>query len=212
VRSSGVAYRVSVPSNVCLDSERSIARLAAPMPEYTQMATASAVETEPTIRGLPDLPHRAALASTSAKRSALLDIIHILAPTSASRSALHRGEARRGCARGARVMRRYDTARTSEAYTLTAAPVTARRWAPKGRFYGRLRPGIESVPRRWIGKVVPSLPRASSELQGLGITIYPPTTSLGRRLSRYLPGQQATSARGVDARIFEPREVFGRAT
>ena len=95
------------------------------------------------------------------------------------------------------IIDRYDTAKTSKAYTLTGGSVTSTvDGLAEADFYGRYAQAIEErFPGRWIGKVVAqALPRADVQrYKDYGITIYHPNYEVwDKRLFEIIsPGQGA---------------------
>jgi hypothetical protein len=111
---------------------------------------------------------------------------------------------------------RYDTARTSVAYTLTGGSVTSTvDGLAEADFYGRYAQAIEErFPGRWIGKVVAqALPRAEVQrYKDYGITIYHPNYEVwDERLFRLIsPGKERYVGREEwHRRILDAAEVFG---
>jgi hypothetical protein len=111
---------------------------------------------------------------------------------------------------------RYDTERTSHAYTLTGGSVTSTvDGLAEADFYGRYAQAIEErFPGRWIGKVVAqALPRADVQrYKDYGITIYHPNYEVwDERLFRIIsPGKERYVGREEwHRRIFDAAEVFG---
>jgi hypothetical protein len=111
---------------------------------------------------------------------------------------------------------RYDTDRTSQAYTLTGGSVTSTvDGLAEADFYGRYAQAIEErFPGRWIGKVVAqALPRADVQrFKDYGIRIYHPNYEVwDERLFRIVsPGKERYVGRDEwHRRIFDAAEVFG---
>lgn len=111
---------------------------------------------------------------------------------------------------------RYDTARTSVAYTLTGGSVTSTvDGLAEADFYGRYARAIEErFPGRWIGKVVAqALPKAEVQrYKDYGITIYHPNYEVWdkRLFALVSPGKQRYVGREEwHRRIFDAAEVFG---
>ena len=111
---------------------------------------------------------------------------------------------------------RYDTARTSKAYTLTGGSITSTvDGLAEADFYGRYAQAIEDrFPGRWIGKVVAqALPRAEVQrYKDYGITIYHPNYEVWdtRLFSLISPGKQRYVGREEwHRRILDAAEVFG---
>ena len=111
---------------------------------------------------------------------------------------------------------RYDTARTSEAYTLTGGSITSTvEGLAEADFYGRYAQAIEErFPGRWIGKVVAqALPRADVQrYKDYGIAIYHPNYEVwDKRLFELVsPGKQRYVGREEwHRRILDAAEVFG---
>jgi hypothetical protein len=114
------------------------------------------------------------------------------------------------------IIDRYDTARTSHAYTLTGGSVTSRvDGLEEADFYGRYAQAIEErFPGRWIGKVVAqALPRADVQrFKDYGIKIYHPNYEVwDRRLFELTcPGKERYVGRDEwHRRILDAAEVFG---
>ena len=111
---------------------------------------------------------------------------------------------------------RYDTDRTSKAYTLTGGSVTSTvEGLAEADFYGRYAQAIEErFPGRWLGKVVAqALPRADVQrYKDYGITIYHPNYEVwDKRLFELIsPGKQRYVGREEwHRRILDAAEVFG---
>jgi hypothetical protein len=111
---------------------------------------------------------------------------------------------------------RYDTARTSKAYTLTGGSITSTvDGLAEADFYGRYAQAIEErFPKRWIGKVVAqALPkREVQRYKDYGITIYHPNYEVWdkRLFSLVSPGKQRYVGREEwHRRIFDAADVFG---
>jgi hypothetical protein len=111
---------------------------------------------------------------------------------------------------------RFDTAKTSHAYTLTGGSITSTvDGLAEADFYGRYARAIEErFPGRWIGKVVAqALPRADVQrYRDYGITIYHPNYEVwDKRLFAIIsPGKQRYVGREEwHRRIFDAAEVFG---
>jgi len=111
---------------------------------------------------------------------------------------------------------RYDTERTSQAYTLTGGSVTSTvDGLAEADFYGRYAQAIqERFPGRWIGKVVAqALPRADVQrYKDYGITIYHPNYEVwDKRLFELIsPGKQRYVGREEwHRRVLDAAEVFG---
>jgi hypothetical protein len=114
------------------------------------------------------------------------------------------------------IIDRYDTARTSTAYTLTGGSVTSTvDGLAEADFYGRYAQAIEDrFPGRWIGKVVAqALPRADVQrYKDYGISIYHPNYEVwDKRLFALIsPGKERYVGREEwHRRIFGAAEVFG---
>jgi hypothetical protein len=114
------------------------------------------------------------------------------------------------------IIDRYDTARASQAYTLTGGSVTSKvDGLAEADFYGRYAEAIEErFPGRWIGKVVAqALPKADVQrFHDSGIRIYHPNYEVwDRRLFEILcPGKERYVGRDEwHRRIFDAAEVFG---
>ena len=113
---------------------------------------------------------------------------------------------------------RYDTAKTSKAYTLTGGSVTSTvDGLAEADFYGRYAQAIEErFPNRWIGKVVAqALPKADVQrYKDYGITIYHPNYEVwDKRLFALIsPGKERYVGREEwHRRIFDAADVFGAA-
>jgi hypothetical protein len=113
---------------------------------------------------------------------------------------------------------RYDTAKVSQAYTLTGGSITSTvDGLAEADFYGRYAQAIEErFPSRWIGKVVAqALPRADVQrYKDYGIKIYHPNYEVwDKRLFEIIsPGKERYVGRDEwHRRIFEAAEVFGAA-
>jgi hypothetical protein len=111
---------------------------------------------------------------------------------------------------------RYDTDRTSKAYTLTGGSVTSTvDGLAEADFYGRYAEAIEErFPGRWLGKVVAqALPRADVQrYKDYGISIYHPNYEVwDKRLFELIsPGKQRYVGREEwHRRILDAAEVFG---
>jgi hypothetical protein len=111
---------------------------------------------------------------------------------------------------------RYDTGKTSKAYTLTGGSVTSTvDGLAEADFYGRYAQAIEErFPGRWIGKVVAqALPRSDVQrYKDYGITIYHPNYEVWdkRLFSLISPGKERYVGREEwHRRIFDAAEVFG---
>ena len=111
---------------------------------------------------------------------------------------------------------RYDTDRTSKAYTLTGGSVTSTvDGLAEADFYGRYAQAIEErFPGRWIGKVVAqALPKADVQrYKDYGITIYHPNYEVwDKRLFELIsPGKQRYVGREEwHRRILDAADVFG---
>jgi hypothetical protein len=111
---------------------------------------------------------------------------------------------------------RYDTARVSQAYTLTGGSVTSTvDGLAEADFYGRYAQAIEErFPGRWLGKVVAqALPRADVQrYKDYGITIYHPNYEVwDERLFKLIsPGKERYVGRDEwHRRILDAAEVFG---
>ena len=114
------------------------------------------------------------------------------------------------------IIDRYDTAKTSKAYTLTGGSVTSTvDGLAEADFYGRYAQAIEErFPGRWIGKVVAqALPRADVQrYKDYGITIYHPNYEVwDKRLFEIIsPGKERYVGREEwHRRILDSAEVFG---
>jgi hypothetical protein len=114
------------------------------------------------------------------------------------------------------IIDRYDTAKSSHAYTLTGGSVTSKvDGLEEADFYGRYAEAIEArFPGRWIGKVVAqALPRADVQrFKDYGIRIYHPNFEVwDKRLFEIIcPGKERYVGREEwHRRIFDAAEVFG---
>src|ERR671929_167212 len=113
---------------------------------------------------------------------------------------------------------RYDTDRTSRAYTLTGGSVTSTvDGLAEADFYGRYAQAIEErFPGRWIGKVVAqALPKADVQrFKDYGVTIYHPNYEVWDEylFKMYCPGKERYVGREEwHRRIFDAADVFGPA-
>lgn len=111
---------------------------------------------------------------------------------------------------------RYDSDRTSKAYTLTGGSVTSTvDGLAEADFYGRYAQAIEErFPGRWLGKVVAqALPRADVQrYKDYGISIYHPNYEVwDKRLFELIsPGKQRYVGREEwHRRVLDAAEVFG---
>ena len=111
---------------------------------------------------------------------------------------------------------RYDTDRTSKAYTLTGGSITSTvDGLAEADFYGRYARAIEErFPGRWLGKLVAqALPRADAQrFKDSGIAIYHPNYEVwdARLFELISPGKQRYVGREEwHRRILEAAEVFG---
>ena len=111
---------------------------------------------------------------------------------------------------------KYDTDKSSRAYTLTGGSVTRKvDGLAEADFYGRYAQAIEErFPGRWIGKVVAqALPRADVQrFKDYGISIYHPNYEVWdkRLFELYCPGKERYVGRAEwHRRILESAEVFG---
>ncbi|MEU8817679.1 radical SAM protein [Actinoplanes sp. NPDC048796] len=114
------------------------------------------------------------------------------------------------------IIDKYDTAKTSHAYTLTGGSVTSKvDGLEEADFYGRYAEAIEDrFPGRWIGKVVAqALPREDVQrFKDYGIQIYHPNFEVWdkRLFELYCPGKERYVGRAEwHRRILESAEVFG---
>ena len=114
------------------------------------------------------------------------------------------------------IIDRYDTGRTSHAYTLTGGSVTSRvDGLEEADFYGRYAQAIEErFPGRWIGKVVAqALPKADVQrFKDYGIKIYHPNYEVWdkRLFELTCPGKERYVGREEwHRRILDAAEVFG---
>jgi hypothetical protein len=111
---------------------------------------------------------------------------------------------------------RYDTEKSSHAYTLTGGSVTSSvEGLGEADFYGRYAEAIEAAyPGRWIGKVVAqALPKADVQrFKDYGVRIYHPNYEVwdARLFALISPGKQRYVGREEwHRRIFDAAEVFG---
>jgi hypothetical protein len=114
------------------------------------------------------------------------------------------------------IINRYDTARTSTAYTLTGGSVTSKVGGlAEADFYGQYAQAIEErFPGRWIGKVVAqALPKADVQrFHDYGVRIYHPNYEVWdkRLFELYCPGKERYVGRAEwHRRILDAAEVFG---
>jgi len=114
------------------------------------------------------------------------------------------------------IIDRYDTERTSKAYTLTGGSITSTvDGLGEAEFYGRYAQAIEErFPGRWIGKVVAqALPREDvRHWKDAGVRIYHPNYEVWdeRLFAVISPGKQRYVGREEwHRRIFDAAEVFG---
>ncbi|MBB3101293.1 hypothetical protein FHR83_009021 [Actinoplanes campanulatus] len=114
------------------------------------------------------------------------------------------------------IIDRYDTAKTSHAYTLTGGSVTSKvDGLAEADFYGRYAQAIEErFPGRWIGKVVAqALPKEDVQrFYDYGIRIYHPNYEVWDKylFERYCPGKERYVGREEwHRRILTSAEVFG---
>jgi hypothetical protein len=114
------------------------------------------------------------------------------------------------------IIDRYDTERSSHAYTLTGGSVTSTvEGLREAEFYGRYSKAIEErFPGRWIGKVVAqALPREEARIfKDHGISIYHPNYEVwDERIFKLVsPGKQRYVGREEwHRRILDAREIFG---
>ncbi|GAA2702457.1 radical SAM protein [Actinoplanes palleronii] len=114
------------------------------------------------------------------------------------------------------IIDKYDTAKTSTAYTLTGGSVTSQVGGKtEADFYGQYAQAIEErFPGRWIGKVVAqALPREDVQrFYDYGIRIYHPNYEVWdkRLFEFYCPGKERYVGReNWHRRILESAEVFG---
>ncbi|WP_067499548.1 radical SAM protein [Actinoplanes sp. TFC3] len=114
------------------------------------------------------------------------------------------------------IIDKYDTAKTSQAYTLTGGSITSKvDGLAEADFYGRYAQAIEErFPGRWIGKVVAqALPREDVQrFHDYGIRIYHPNFEVWdkRLFELYCPGKERYVGRAEwHRRILESAEVFG---
>ncbi|HEX6873921.1 MAG TPA: radical SAM protein [Micromonosporaceae bacterium] len=110
----------------------------------------------------------------------------------------------------------YDTAKVSQAYTLTGGSVTSTvDGLAEADFYGRYAKAIEErYPGRWIGKVVAqALPKADVQrFHDYGIRIYHPNYEVWdkRLFELYCPGKERYVGREEwHRRILDSAEIFG---
>jgi hypothetical protein len=114
------------------------------------------------------------------------------------------------------IIDRYDTAKASQAYTLTGGSVTSSvDGLEEAEFYGRYASAIEErFPGRWIGKLVAqALPRQDVErYREYGLSIYHPNYEVWdkRLFSIVCPGKERYVGREEwHRRILDAAEVFG---
>jgi hypothetical protein len=114
------------------------------------------------------------------------------------------------------IIDKYDTGKTSTAYTLTGGSVTSHVGGKaEADFYGQYAQAIEErFPGRWIGKVVAqALPRADVQrFKDYGIQIYHPNYEVWdkRLFELYCPGKERYVGREEwHRRILDAAEVFG---
>ncbi|MEW2028920.1 radical SAM protein [Streptomyces roseifaciens] len=114
------------------------------------------------------------------------------------------------------IIDRYDTARASQAYTLTGGAITSKvAGLGEADFYGRYAQAIEErFPGRWIGKVVAqALPKADVQrFHDYGIRIYHPNFEVWdeRLFQLYCPGKERYVGRDEwHRRILDSADVFG---
>jgi hypothetical protein len=114
------------------------------------------------------------------------------------------------------IIDKYDTEKTSTAYTLTGGSVTSHVGGKaEADFYGQYAQAIEErFPGRWIGKVVAqALPRADVQrFKDYGIQIYHPNYEVWdkRLFELYCPGKERYVGREEwHRRILDAAEVFG---
>ena len=114
------------------------------------------------------------------------------------------------------IVDKYDTAKTSHAYTLTGGSVTSKvEGLAEADFYGRYAQAIEErFPGRWIGKVVAqALPKEDVQrFYDYGIRIYHPNYEVWDKylFERYCPGKERYVGREEwHRRILDSAEVFG---
>ncbi len=114
------------------------------------------------------------------------------------------------------IIHKYDTAKTSHAYTLTGGSITSKvDGLAEADFYGRYAQAIEErFPGRWIGKVVAqALPREDVQrFYDYGIRIYHPNFEVWdkRLFELHCPGKERYVGRAEwHRRILESAEVFG---
>lgn len=114
------------------------------------------------------------------------------------------------------IIDKYDTAKTSHAYTLTGGSITSKvDGLAEADFYGRYAQAIEErFPGRWIGKVVAqALPREDVQrFYDYGIRIYHPNFEVWdkRLFELHCPGKERYVGRAEwHRRILESAEVFG---
>ncbi|MEV0902724.1 radical SAM protein [Actinoplanes sp. NPDC049802] len=114
------------------------------------------------------------------------------------------------------IIDKYDTAKTSHAYTLTGGSVTSKvDGLAEADFYGRYAQAIEErFPGRWIGKVVAqALPKEDVQrFYDYGIRIYHPNYEVWDKylFERYCPGKERYVGREEwHRRILTSAEVFG---
>ncbi|MQY13723.1 hypothetical protein SRB5_38740 [Streptomyces sp. RB5] len=114
------------------------------------------------------------------------------------------------------IIDRYDTARTSTAYTLTGGAITSHVGGKdEADFYGSYAKAIEEMfPERWIGKVVAqALPLDDvKRFHDYGVKIYHPNFEVWDKklFELYCPGKERYVGRAEwHKRILDSTEVFG---
>lgn len=114
------------------------------------------------------------------------------------------------------IIDRYDTERTSQAYTITGGSITSQvEGLREADFYARYARAIEErFPGRWIGKVVAqALPKAEAQrFRDAGVRIYHPNYEVwDRRLFGLLcPGKERYVGRDEwHRRILDAADIFG---
>ncbi|MEU8659852.1 radical SAM protein [Actinoplanes philippinensis] len=114
------------------------------------------------------------------------------------------------------IIDKYDTAKTSQAYTLTGGSITSKvDGLAEADFYGRYAQAIEErFPGRWIGKVVAqALPKEDVQrFYDYGIRIYHPNFEVWdkRLFELHCPGKERYVGRAEwHRRILDSAEIFG---
>ncbi|MFG1927846.1 radical SAM protein [Cryptosporangium sp. NPDC048952] len=114
------------------------------------------------------------------------------------------------------IINKYDTAKTTTAYTLTGGSITRKlNGLAEADFYGSYAQAIEErFPGRWIGKVVAqALPKADVQrFKDYGIQIYHPNYEVWDKklFELYCPGKERYVGREEwHRRILDSADVFG---